>query len=272
MPLLSGRSRLCGPRGPGHEAGPMPEDCADVAMKVSLFVTCLVDQVFPQVGLSTIKILNRLGVEADFDERQACCGQPAFNSGHSEESRTVALRFLEAYADSGPIVVPSGSCATMLKVFVPTLFPSGSRERRLAGEIAERTYELSDFLVSVLGVTRTGARFPETVTYHDSCHQLRELGIARQPRILIQGVEGVRFRELPNAARCCGFGGTFSVKFADVSAAIGEDKVETILQSGAQYVVANDVSCLMHIGGLLQRRGSQVETLHLAELLAKFEE
>lgn len=241
-------------------------------MRVSLFVTCLVDQVFPQVGLSTLRVLNRLGVEVDFDERQACCGQPAFNSGHSDESRTVARGFLEAYAGSGPVVVPSGSCATMLKVFVPTLFPPDSPDGRLAREIAGRTYELSDFLVSVLGVTRTGARFPEAVTYHDSCHQLRELGIARQPRLLIQGVEGVRFREMPNAARCCGFGGTFSVKFADVSAAIGEDKVDTIHQSGARYVVANDVSCLMHIGGLLQRRGSGVRTLHLAELLAKFEE
>lgn len=241
-------------------------------MKVSVFVTCLVDQVFPEVGLGTVKILKKLGLDVDFDPRQTCCGQPAFNTGYTEEARQVATHYLEIFRDSGPIVVPSGSCCTMLKVFLPDLFPEESEERRLAHEVADRTYELSDFLVTVLGIQRTGARFHESVTYHDSCHLLRELGISSQPRQLIQSVEGIHFVEMENSERCCGFGGTFSVKFDDVSAAIGEDKISWIQAAGVRYVVANDVSCLMHLRGMLQRRRIPIETMHIAELLAKFDD
>ena len=241
-------------------------------MRVSLFVTCLVDQLFPQVGLSAVKILKKLGVKVDFDPGQTCCGQPAFNSGYVDEAASVARSFLQTYKDAGPIVVPSGSCSTMIKVFIPDLFEPGSAERQLAEEIAERTYELSYFLVSILGKDATGARFPEVVTYHDSCHQLRELGISSEPRRLIGGVQGIDFREMDNSNRCCGFGGTFSIKFADVSAAIGDDKVGWIRQSGARYVISNDVSCLMHIDGLLKRAQVPVETMHLAELLAQFDD
>ena len=239
-------------------------------MKISLFVTCLVDQLFPQVGLSTLKLLRKLGVDVAFDPRQTCCSQPAFNTGYAEEAAQVARHFLEVYRDSEQIVVPSGSCSTMIKVFLPGLFEEGSRERKVAEDIANRTYELSDFLVSVMGVEQTGARFPETVTYHDSCHSLRELGIHEQPRKLIRGVGQIDFREMEKSSRCCGFGGTFSVKFDDVSAAIGEDKLSWIRESGADYVIATDVSCLMHIDGLLKRKNAPVETMHLAELLAKF--
>ena len=241
-------------------------------MKVSLFVSCLVDQFFPQVGLSTVKILKRLGLEVDFDPRQTCCGQPAFNTGYTEEAAQVGRHFLQVYRDTETVVVPSGSCCTMIKVFLPELFERDSPDRQLAEEIAGRTYELSDFLVSVLKVDKTGASFPEIVTYHDSCHLLRELDIHDQPRALIRGVEGVDFREMENCTRCCGFGGTFSVKFSDVSAAIGDDKVQWIRDSGARYVIANDISCLMHINGLLQREGLPIRTLHLAELLAQFDQ
>ena len=240
-------------------------------MRVSLFVTCLVDQFFPQVGLSTVKILRKYGVEVDFDARQTCCGQPAFNTGFSDEARDVARHLIDVFKDSERIVVPSGSCCTMIAVFLPQLFPQDSRERRLAESIAERTYELSEFLISVLGVTSTGARFPEVVTYHDSCHLLRELGVVDQPRQLIRGVEGIDFREMDSSERCCGFGGTFSVKFQDVSSAIGNDKIKWIRESGARYVIANDVSCLMHLDGLLRRQQVPVDTMHLAELLAQFE-
>ena len=239
-------------------------------MKISLFVTCLVDQLFPQVGISTVRILKKLGVEVDFDPCQTCCGQPAFNSGYTEEARQVAQNFLEVYRNSPPLVVPSGSCCTMIKVFLPQLFKEGSRDQQRAREIADRTYELSDFLVSVLKVQETGAHFSGAATYHDSCHLLRELGIFGQPRELIQAVKGIEFREMEDSTRCCGFGGTFSVKFADVSAAIGEDKVQCIRNSGADCVVANDVSCLMHIDGLLKRSNIPVQTMHLAELLARF--
>ncbi len=239
-------------------------------MKVSLFVTCLVDQLFPQVGLSTVRILKKLGVEVDFDPRQTCCGQPAFNSGYAEEACQVARSFIEVYKNSLPLVIPSGSCCTMIKVFLPKLFEEGSRDHQLARQIADQSYELSDFLISVLGVNETGASFSGAVTYHDSCHLLRELGIFRQPRELIQAVKGIEFREMEDSTRCCGFGGTFSVKFADVSAAIGEDKVQRILDSGAGCVIANDVSCLMHIEGLLRRSNTPVRTMHIAELLARF--
>lgn len=241
-------------------------------MKVSVFVTCLIDQLFPEVGLGTVKILKKLGLDVEFDSRQTCCGQPAFNTGYNEEARRVAEHFLEVFQDSGPIVVPSGSCCTMLKIFLPDLFPEGSAQRELADRIAKRTYELSDFLVSVLKVRSTGARFNESVTYHDSCHLLRELGVSSQPRELIRSVEGVKFLEMENSERCCGFGGTFSVKFHDVSAAIGDDKIRWIRGAGVRYVIANDVSCLMHLRGLLQRQQVPVETMHLAELLAKFDD
>ena len=238
-------------------------------MRVSLFVTCLVDQLFPQVGLSAVKVLERAGVRVDFDSRQTCCGQPAFNTGYVDETRHVARRLLELYgASEDPIVVPSGSCAAMIKLFVPELFDEGSQERETARRIADRTYELSDFLVTTLGVEKLGARFPEVVTYHDSCHLLRELRISEQPRRLIRQVDGIEFREMEDSTRCCGFGGTFAVKFADISAAMGLEKVEQIRKTGASYVIGADVSCLMNIGGLLKRNRIPIKTMHLAELLA----
>lgn len=246
------------------------ETASQVGMKVSLFVSCLVDQLFPQVGVSTVKILEKLGLEVDFNPGQTCCGQPAFNSGFRQEASRVARSLLKTLQGAHYVVVPSGSCTTMIRRFIPHLFPEGSAEHQQARQIAERTYELSEFLVSVLGVRTTGARGSGIVTYHDSCHQLRELGIAEQPRQLIRSVEGIEFREMKNSERCCGFGGTFSVKFADVSAALGEDKVGGIRESGADCVVANDVSCLMHLNGILQRQGIPVRTQHLAELLAQF--
>lgn len=235
-----------------------------------MFVTCLVDQLFPQVGISTLKVLRKYGVDVDFDARQTCCGQPAFNSGFSDEGRKVARHLIDLFKDSEKIIVPSGSCCTMITVYLPQLFPRDSRERRRAEGIAKRTRELSEFLVSDLGVTSTGAHFPEIVTYHDSCHLLRELGIGDQPRQLIRGVHGIDFREMDNSERCCGFGGAFSVKFQEVSTAIGNDKIKWIKESGARYVIANDVSCLMHLDGLFRRQQLHVRTMHLAELLAKF--
>lgn len=238
-------------------------------MNVSFFATCLVDQVYPQAGLAAMDLLERLGVAVEFDLRQTCCGQPAFNSGYRQEACRVARSLLEVFCESERIVVPSGSCATMIKCYLPSLFSEGSPEWESAREIGARTFELSDFLVNILGITETGATFAEKVTFHDSCHQLRELGISQQPRTLIKHVKGIQFVELEDANRCCGFGGTFAVKFDEVSAAIGNDKVGRIRESGADYVVANDVSCLMHLDGLLKRQGIGVKTMHLAELLIK---
>lgn len=240
-------------------------------MKVSLFVTCLVDRFFPQVGLSTVKILERFGVKVDFDYSQTCCGQPAFNAGYREEARQVADHFLKTYRSASYIVVPSGSCAAMIKLHLPELFEPASPQRRLSEEIAGRVWELSDFLCNVLQIESTGARFQETVTYHDSCHLLRELGVADPPRKLLGSVAGLELRELPQSDRCCGFGGLFSIKLPELSVSMGVDKVAAIEATGSRYVVANDAGCLMHLRGLLDHRKTPIETLHLAELLACFD-
>lgn len=240
-------------------------------MKVSLFVTCLVDQLFPEVGVATVELLGRLGVEVEFDRRQTCCGQPALNTGYPAHALRIARELLRTYRDASAVVIPSGSCATMIKKHLPGLFEEAGDDagHREADELASRCHELSDFLVTQLGVADVGARYHGTVTFHDSCHQLRDLGIFQQPRTLIRAVEGVRFVEMKNSTRCCGFGGTFAVKFDEISCALGRDKVEAIERSGADFVVANDVSCLMHIGGILRRRESPIQTLHLAEFLAR---
>jgi len=238
-------------------------------MEVSLFTSCLVDQLFPNVGLAAVQLLRKLGVSVSFDSGQTCCGQPAFNSGYLEEARKVALHFLDVFQESQSVVVLSGSCAAMIKVHIPELFAKGSVNRRKAEKIASRTYEFSDFLVSVLGLTQTGAKFHHRVTFHDSCHQLRELGISSQPRRLIREIEGIDFVEMRDSERCCGFGGTFSVKFPDVSAAMGTEKIKSIQETGAEYVIANDVSCLMHLEGLIRRRNLEIKTMHLAELLVQ---
>lgn len=238
-------------------------------MRVSLFVTCLVDQLYPEVGIAATRLLRGLGHEVEFPPEQTCCGQPALNTGYADEARRVAACFIQTFREAELIVTPSGSCATMVKKFVPELFEAGSPRRLEAEQISGRTFELSDFLVTRLGITDVQAAFPHTVTFHDSCHQLRELGIYEQPRSLLRSVQGLKFVEMENSTRCCGFGGTFSVKFDALSAAIGTDKIEAIRTSGADVVVSNDVSCLMHIDGLLRRHSSTVRTMHLAELLVQ---
>jgi L-lactate dehydrogenase complex protein LldE len=238
-------------------------------MKVALFVTCLVDQLYPQVGLATVELLERLGVEVRYDPRQTCCGQPAHNSGFAADAARVARHFLEVFAEDEWVVAPSGSCATMVRKLMPSLFEDVPDLHERAKAVGARTWELSDFLVNVLQVRETGAFFPHRVTFHDSCHLLRELGVFEQPRALLRSVRGLDFVEMQDSTRCCGFGGTFAVKFAPVSAAIGQDKIDAILGTGARYVVANDVSCLMHLDGLLRRQRLPVETMHLAELLVQ---
>lgn len=239
-------------------------------MQVSLFVTCLIDQLYPQIGLSAVRILEKFGVDVEFDPRQTCCGQPAFNSGYSREAMEVARHFVDLYKDKEVIVTPSGSCCSMIKVFMPELLAEDEGYAEASRRISSRVWEFSDFLVSVLEVESTGASFPATVTYHDSCHLLRELGIRDAPRKLLGSVSGLDYRELESSDRCCGFGGTFSVKFPDVSAAMGENKLEAIRKTGAEYVVATDISCLMHLQGLASRQNTGLKVLHLAEVLARF--
>ena len=239
-----------------------------MASRVSLFVTCLVDQLFPRVGIAMADVLERAGYECEFREAQTCCGQPAFNSGFAAEARDVARHFLRVFEDAEHIVVPSGSCCSMVRHHFAELFSEDSSEGRAARRIARRVFEFSDFLVSVARVEDLGAHYQGAVTYHDSCHALREMKIKDQPRRLLAQVRGLELREMEPAEECCGFGGTFSVKFGELSGDMLDGKIEAIRATGAGAVVSIDPSCLMQIGGGLSRRGLPVKTLHLAEVLA----
>src|SRR5262245_30398476 len=237
-------------------------------MKVSLFIPCLTDQFFPQVGINLYKILKKAGTEVDYPEDQTCCGQPAFNSGYHEEAIELAQRFLQVFRNAEHIVAPSGSCTSMVKIFYAEILEDpGLKE--ILHNVASKTYEFSDFLVNVLGVKDLGAHFPHKVTYHDACHLLRELKVKDAPRDLIRHVRGIEFVEMEQSDSCCGFGGTFSVKYPEISTAMAEDKATTIAQSRAEYIVANDSSCLMQIAGYLSRRGIPIKPLHLADLLGE---
>jgi len=236
-------------------------------MKAALMVTCLVDVFRPQVGVATVRLLRRLGVQVDFPANQTCCGQPLFNSGRIAEAREIAQHMIAVFESADAVVVPSGSCAAMLKAEYPAMFRDDPPWRRRAEELAGKTYELCDFLVNVLGIIDVGASYRGKVTYHYSCH-LRNLGLADEPVRLIKAVRGVEFVPLDGEQECCGFGGVFSVVCPEISGAIVHDKAKAIIASGAEVVVAADCGCLMNIGGRLHRLGANVRTMHIAELLA----
>ena len=236
--------------------------------RVSLFVTCIVDQLFPKVGMAMTKVLERLGYQVDFPENQTCCGQPAFNSGYRAEARIVARHFLDTFAAAECIVVPSGSCASMVVHHFAELFHKDPATLARVHALETRVWEFSSFLTQVAGVEDVGARFEQVVTFHDGCHALRELGVKQAPRTLLAHVRGLELREMQPAEECCGFGGTFAVKFAELSGAMARTKVDAILRTGARSVVSLDPSCLMQIQGALSRAGSEVRTMHLAEVLA----
>lgn len=236
--------------------------------RVSLFVTCMVDQLFPKVGLAMADVLERLGFAVDFPENQTCCGQPAFNSGYRAEARTVARHFLNTFESCETIVVPSGSCTSMVTHHFAELFEKDAATLARVNALAARVFEFSTFLTAVAGVEDVGARLDDIVTFHDGCHALRELGIQSAPRRLLANVRGLELREMIPAEECCGFGGTFSVKFAELSGAMARTKIEAIQRTGARTVVSLDPSCLMQIQGALSRAGIPIRTMHLAEVLA----
>jgi len=237
--------------------------------RVQLFATCLVDHFCPEVAWATVRLIERLGLTVDVPLDQTCCGQPAFNGGFEDDARDMARHTIAVLGrNPAPIVVPSGSCAEMIVHHYPRLFADDESWGPRAVEVAGRTYELSQFLVDVLGVTDVGAAAAGPVAYHASCHGLRGLGLRAQPRQLLAHVHGASCRDLPSAETCCGFGGLFAVKMAPISGAMLQNKLDDIEASGARTVVATDVSCLMHMGGGLRRRGSRVEVKHLAEVLA----
>jgi L-lactate dehydrogenase complex protein LldE len=236
--------------------------------RVSLFVTCIVDQLFPKVGIAVAEVLERLGYTVDFPEAQTCCGQPAFNSGYRAEARQVARHFLQVFRDAEYIVVPSGSCTSMIGHHFAELFTKEPDTLAAVHALEPKVWEFSKFLLEVAQVEDVGARLDDVVTYHDSCHALRELGVKDGPRRLLYHVRGLELREMDKAEECCGFGGTFSVKFADVSGGMARTKIESILRTGARTIVSVDSSCLMQLQGAISRAGAPLRTMHLAEILA----
>jgi L-lactate dehydrogenase complex protein LldE len=236
--------------------------------RASIFVTCIVDQLFPKVGMAMVEVLERIGYEVDFPEEQTCCGQPAFNTGYRDEARDVARHFLEVFRDAEYIVVPSGSCTSMISHHYEELFEKEPEWLEASRAIEPRIWEFSKFLLEVAGVEDVGARLDRVVTFHDSCHGLRELGIKQGPRRLLSRVRGLTLKEMDAAEECCGFGGTFSVKFPDISGGMARTKIDSIMRTGAELVVGVDASCLLQIQGALSRAGLPVGTMHLAEVLA----
>ncbi|KIH96548.1 Fe-S osidoreductase [Streptomonospora alba] len=241
-------------------------------MRIALFVTCVNDTLYPRTGQAVVRLLHRLGHEVVFPPSQTCCGQMHYNSGYRREAQKLAVRFVETFADADVVLAPSGSCAAMVRDNYPRLGEPGSRLDRAVADLAPRVYDLSELLVDVLGVTDVGAYFPHTVAYHPTCHGLRLLKLGDRPYRLLSNVGGIDLRELEGATECCGFGGTFAVKNPDVSAAMGSDKARNAVATGAEVLCAVDNSCLMHIGGTLQRQRAGMKTLHLAEILASTEQ
>ena len=235
--------------------------------RVALFVTCLGDVFYPEAGEATVRVLRRLGIEVDFPLAQTCCAQPAFNAGFRPQARAVAQRHISLFADYDYVVVPSGSCTAMIRVFYPELFAADPQWEEGAASLARRTYELSEFLVKVVGVDQVEAAFPGKVAYHASCHLLRELGVAEEPRQLIAQVRGTEFVTMGLETQCCGFGGTFAVKYPEISDAMLQKKIASLKQAGADTLVSCDAGCLMHIAGRLHRQGESIRIMHLAGVI-----
>jgi L-lactate dehydrogenase complex protein LldE len=240
-------------------------------MRVALFTTCVVDALFPEAGRATVRLLERLGQPVEFPLEQTCCGQMHANSGYFEVE--LVRRYVDTFADYDAVVVPSGSCAGSIRHQHPMIARAAGAEALAARAeaVAAKTYELSQFLVDVLGTDDVGAYFPHRVTYHPTCHSMRMLGVGDRPLRLLRKVRGIDLVALPRWDECCGFGGTFAVKNPDVSAAMLADKMEAVIETGAEVLCAGDRSCLMHIGGGLERIRAGVRTLHLAEILASTE-
>src|SRR5262245_41771286 len=236
-------------------------------MTITLFVPCFVDLMYPRVGVSMVQIFEQLGHTVECPSDLTCCGQPPFNSGYWDEARAVAAPVLQRLKNAEAVVIASGSCGAMLKVFYPDLF-AGTEYAAAAKELSAKCWEFSDFLVTRLGVTDVGARFPAKVTFHDGCHGLRELHVKQPPRALLSKVRGLELIEMRDAETCCGFGGTFAAKFPMISTEMCEFKCASALETAADYIVSNDSSCLMHVQGLLEKQGKKLKTIHIAEVLA----
>jgi L-lactate dehydrogenase complex protein LldE len=241
---------------------------SEAPARVALFVTCLVDLFRPTVGFAAVRLLEQAGCTVEVPRAQTCCGQPAYNSGDSADARAIALRVLGAFEEYDYVVAPSGSCAGMIRVHYPRLFANDPTNRQRAEQLAVRTWELVSFLVDIRGMGAVGAHWPRRATYHDACSGLRELAVKEQPRRLLASVEGLQLVELPGAEVCCGFGGTFCIKYPAISDRMVADKTADIAATGAEAVLAGDLGCLLNIAGKLYREGRRIEARHIAEVLA----
>ena len=236
-------------------------------MNVHVFIPCFIDQLYPTAGFNTIKVLEKAGCIVTYNPDQTCCGQPAFNAGYWGESREVCNKFINDFSGAEHIVVPSASCAGFIKNYYSKIYDNASNQKDTKG-FQEKVYELSDFLVNILKVEDLGAQFEGVATYHDSCAALRECKIKTEPRKLLENVKGLKLIDLQDNETCCGFGGTFAVKFEAISVAMGEQKVQNIVNTKADYLISTDLSCLMHIGGVMEKKALSVKSLHLADVLA----
>ena len=236
-------------------------------MDIQLFVPCFMDQLYPDTAFNTVKVLEKAGCRVRYNENQTCCGQPAFNAGFREEARAICSKFLKDFSGNDIIVTPSASCAGFIRNYYSLLFENSVSNNDLR-YLKDQVFELSDFLVNKLGVTDFGATLEGKAVYHDSCAGLRECGIKKEPRTLLAGVKGLELVEMADVETCCGFGGTFAVKFEPISIAMGEQKAKNAADTGAEYLISTDMSCLMHIQGVIENKGYPLKSMHLADVLA----
>ncbi|HEY0298041.1 MAG TPA: (Fe-S)-binding protein [Arachidicoccus sp.] len=236
-------------------------------MNVQLFIPCFVDQLYPTVAFNMVKVLEKVGCEVSYNTNQTCCGQPAFNAGFREEAKEVCKKFLNDFKGEDYIVAPSASCVGFVKNYYKTLFENSAHIQSVK-QIIPRIYEFSDFMVNVLKIEKVGAKFEGKATYHDSCAALREIGLKQEPRQLLSNVEGLELVEMAENETCCGFGGTFAVKFNAISVAMADQKITNATATQADYLISTDMSCLMHIAGCAHKKGEHIQSLHLADVLA----
>lgn len=236
-------------------------------MNVQIFIPCFVDQLYPEVGIQMVKILEKVGCKVNYNPNQTCCGQPAYNAGYMKEARAVSEKFIHDFSGDEIIVSPSGSCIGYIRGCFEEIFDNSSSHNE-AKAITKRTYELTEFLIDVMKVENLGAELNAIATYHDSCGALRECGIKAGPRKLLSNVKGLELREMKECETCCGFGGTFAVKYEPISIGMSQTKVQSALEVGAEYIISTDVSCLMHLDGYIKHEKLNIKTAHIAEILS----
>jgi L-lactate dehydrogenase complex protein LldE len=236
-------------------------------MQVELFIPCFIDQLYPKTANNLVRLFERLGLEVFYNKEQTCCGQMAFNSGYWDETRVLGEKLVRELSVNRPVVGPSASCIGMIRNYYPSFFYNSSLHLQYK-QLQQHIYEVSDFLVNIIGIKEVGARFPHKVTYHDACAALREYGIKNEPRILLSNVDGLELIEMNECETCCGFGGTFAVKNEPISIAMGEQKIENAIATGAEYIVSTEASCLMHLQGIIDKRKLPIKTIHIVDILS----